>query len=234
MKKVKNIIISIIRIILIVIIIFSLVMIIKWFISTRKNNKLIEKINTKINIDEIRDGKVSVDFDYLKSINSDTVGYISIEGLDINYPVVQTSDNDYYLNHSFDKSKSSTGSIFMDYRNNSMDDRNTVIYGHNMKDGSMFGKLKSLKNMGSTTIYYYENNNTYIFKVFSIYEIDAEDYYTKTNISDTEYLDFLNTLKERSINKYDYNPSLEDKILTLSTCSSSKRRLVVHAALLVD
>lgn len=236
MKNIKRISRIIITVALLGICIFSLVMIIKWFTNTRSNKKLLNEINTRIVIEDIHDGKSTIDFDYLKKINSDTVGYLSIDGVDINYPVVEGDNNDYYLNHSFDKTKNVAGWIFMDYRNSSsiFDDKNTVIYGHNMKDGSMFGKLKQLKNSDIDTIYYYDEENKITFKIISMYEIDAEDYYITTNMNDNEYLKFLNTIKGRSIKKIDYNPSLEDKIITLSTCSSSKKRFVVHAALLQD
>ncbi|MBR4830575.1 MAG: class B sortase [Bacilli bacterium] len=236
MEKIKKIIKIIIELILIVIIIFSLVMIIRWCISSINNRKISKKVNNEIKIDEILDGKRELDFNYLYNINSDTVGYLTIDELGINYPVVKTTNNDFYLNHSFDKSKNIGGWIFMDYRNSSSieEDRNTVIYGHNMKDGSMFGKLKGLKNSDIDTIYYYEKKHKTTFKIISIYEIEEESYYITTHLNDDEYLDFLNTIKNRSIKEFNYNPSIEDKILTLSTCSNNGKRFVVHAAVLLD
>ena len=176
MEKSKKIIYLIIEIILILLIIFSLALIVKWFINTRCNKKLLNEINTKLDIEEVRSGKNEIDYDYLLSINPDTVGYLIVENTSISYPVVKTNNNDYYLNHSFDKSNNVAGWIFMDYRNKS-DDNNIIIYGHNMKDGSMFGKLKILKNNNDHYISYYDNNVKYRYKVFSIYEVEAEDYY---------------------------------------------------------
>ena len=236
MKNIKRISRIVLQIVFIILIIFSLYNIIKWIKNTDDNKKLLEEINTKVTIKDNHDGKRLIDFSYLKDINSDTVGYLSIDGTNIKYPVVKGDNNDYYLNHSFDKTKNRAGWIFMDYRNSSsiFDDKNTVIYGHNMKDGSMFGKLKQLKNSDIDTIYYYDEENKITFKIISMYEIDAEDYYITTNMNDNEYLKFLNTIKGRSIKKIDYNPSIDNKIITLSTCSSSKKRFVVHAALLQD
>lgn len=234
MEKLKKIIRIIIEVVLIAIIVFSLVMIIRWCIGSIKNKKITKEVNKEIKIDEILEGKRELDFNYLNNINSDTVGYLTIDELGINYPVVKTTDNDYYLSHSFDKSKNVGGWIFMDYRNTSMNDKNTIIYGHNMKDGSMFGKLKQLRNSDIDTIYYYDENGKTIFKIISMYEVDEESYYITTDFSDNEYLEFLNTIKSRSIKNINYNPSLEDKILTLSTCSNSGKRFVVHAALLRD
>lgn len=236
MKNTKRIIRIIIELIFVAIILFSLFMIIRWFIGTHKNKKIIEEINTRINVEEIRDGKNKIDFDYLLKLNSDTVGYLSIDGISVNYPVVKTTDNSFYLTHSFDKSKNVGGWIFMDYRNSSsiFDDKNTILYGHNMKDGSMFGNLKQLKNSDVDTIYYYDKENKITFKIISMYEIEEESYYITINMNDSEYLEFLNTIKERSVKKFDYNPSLEDKIITLSTCSTGGKRFVVHATILLD
>lgn len=228
MTKTKKIINITLEVIFILLIIFSLVLIIKWFIDTRNNKKIIDDINTKLNIEEVRTGKNDIDYDYLVNINSDTVGYIIVEGTSINYPVVKTINNDYYLKHSFDKSYNSAGWIFMDYRNN-INDKNIIIYGHNMKDGSMFGKLKLLKKNKESYITYYDNNIKYRYKVFSIYEIEEEDYYLKTVFNGNEYNNFINTLKNRSLYDYGYTPNNEDNIITLSTCTSGSKRLVVHA-----
>lgn len=231
MKNIKRISSIVITIILLSICVFSLIMIIRWITNTKSNKKLLNEINTKIDIEDIHDGKSTIDFDYLKKINSDTVGYLSIDGVDINYPVVRTTDNKYYLKHSFDKSRNVAGWIFMDYNNKDINkDKNTVIYGHNMKDGSMFGKLKLLKKNKSNTIYYYDSNNKYEYRVFSIYEIDAEDYYINTIFnSDKDYLTFIQIIAKRSIYNYEYDIDVNDNIITLSTCTSGSKRLVVHA-----
>lgn len=231
MEKLKKIIRIIIEIILLAIIIFSLAMIIRWCIGSIKNKNMTKKVNKEIKIDETLDGKRKLDFDYLYNINTDTVGYLNIDGIDIKYPVVKTTDNDYYLTHSFDKSKNVGGWIFMDYRNtNILEDKNTIIYGHNMKDGSMFGKLKQLKNSDADTIYYYDKDNKYTYKIFSIYEIDAEEYYITTLFDcGNAYTEFLNKVKSRSIKEYSYEPKYEDNVLTLSTCSTNNKRFVVHA-----
>ena len=229
MKKLKKVIRIIIELILLAIIIFSLYMIIRWFIGSINNKKITKEVNNEIKIEDVKDGKREVDFDYLKNINNDTVGYLIVNNTSINYPVVKTTDNSFYLTHSFDKSKNVGGWIFMDYRN-TINDRNVIIYGHNMKDGSMFGKLKLLKSENSGVITYIENNIKYEYKVFSVYEIDEEDYYIKTTFSsDEDYSAFIRTIKGRSIYNYGLEPDINSKILTLSTCSTSNRRLVVHA-----
>ena len=127
----------------------------------------------------------------------------------------------------------------MDYRNNINNlDNNTIIYGHNRLTGTMFGSLKNLLNKSyqeSTNHYIYltTENNSYVFEVFSTYIISNESYYLKTNFkNDTEYLEFLNTLKSRSTYNFNIELNSNDKIITLSTCSGSNDRMVVHGKLI--
>lgn len=178
-------------------------------------------------------------FEELLKKNTDTVGYLSVNNTKINYPVVQASTNSYYLNRDFNKRKNSMGWIFMDYRNNAKDlDKNTIIYGHNIKQGIMFGTLKYALN---SSWYKKESNQVITFntptknmkwRIFSIYRIPATEDYLKTEFeNDEEYIEFLNMLKNRSI--YNFNVELNEssKILTLSTCFSHTTRHVVHAVL---
>ena len=154
------------------------------------------------------------------------------------YPVLRATNNSFYLNHSFDKSKNSAGWIFADYRNKfDGTDKNIIIYGHNMRDDSMFGSLKNILNSAwydneeNTNITLYTENEKSIYKVFSIYKIESEDYYIKTEFSnDNEFEKFIETLKKRSIKNFNIDISKEDSILTLSTCANNnKYRVVLHA-----
>lgn len=178
-------------------------------------------------------------FDELIKINNDTVGYLSINNTKINYPVVQSDTNSYYLNRDFNKRKNSMGWIFMDYRNNATAlDKNTIIYGHNIKQGIMFGTLKYALN---SSWYKKESNQIITFntplqnmkwQIFSVYKIPAtEDYLKNEFASNEEYLEFANMLKSRSL--YDFKVEIDEnsKILTLSTCFSHSTRHVVHAVL---
>lgn len=178
-------------------------------------------------------------FEELLKKNTDTVGYLSVNNTKINYPVVQASTNSYYLNRDFNKRKNSMGWIFMDYRNNAKDlDKNTIIYGHNIKQGIMFGTLKYALN---SSWYKKESNQVITFntptknmkwRIFSIYRIPATEDYLKTEFeSDEEYTEFLNMLKNRSINNFNVELNESSKILTLSTCFSHTTRHVVHAVL---
>lgn len=218
--------------------------IITWKKHTNANNKIQEVINKSITIeenDEEETTKYTIDFSSLKEINKDTIAYINVNNTNINYIVVQGKDNSFYLNHNFEKKWNIAGWIFGDYRNKFDGfDKNLIIYGHNMKDGSMFDSLKNTLNKD-----WYENPNnyqitlttekeTYNYQVFSTYSIIAEDYYINTSFnSDEEYLNFLNTLKSRSVYNYNVELTTKDKILTLSSClGDGKKRVVLHAKLL--
>lgn len=180
---------------------------------------------------------IQVDFDELIKKNNDTVAWIQVNNTNINYPIVQASDNDYYLNRSYDKKYNEAGWVFMDYRNDSnLNDKNTIIYAHSRLDKTMFGSLsKVLKND------WYKNKDNHIIKmstpyenslwqIFSVYKIEAESYYITTEFdSDDEYLKFLNTIKKRSKYGFDVSLSKDDSIITLSTCYSETERTVVHA-----
>ena len=146
------------------------------------------------------------------------------------------------MNHNFNKDDYQKGAIFADYRNdfNNMS-LNTIIYGHHRLDNTMFGPLdtlfteKNYKN-GSHRIIIKTQSKTYVYNIFSVYEIDPEIYYLTTSFnSDNAYLEFLNTLKSRSIYQYSETLDATSKILTLSTCNlDNSGRLVVHAKLVEE
>lgn len=179
----------------------------------------------------------------LLTINSDTVGWLTVKGTKIDYPVVKTSDNSYYLKRNFNREKDYNGWVFMDYRNNAKSlDSNTIIYAHNRYySGVMFGTLNNVtKNnwRNNPDNLYITFNSMYeqmTWKVFSIYNIEVtSDYlYTKFNTNE-EYQKFINLIKDRSNFKFDTEVTTQDKILTLSTCLDNNRRLVVHAVLQKD
>lgn len=245
--------------IFIIVIIIGLNLYAVYFMLERDNDKketldMLEVIDNSIDIEEdevnynINDNNdmetvktVDLNLNDLKSLNSDTVAYLKVESTNINYPVVQYSDNDFYLDHSFNKNKNQEGWIFLDYRNNINNlDNNTIIYGHNRLTGTMFGTLKNLLNKSYQEsnkhyIYLTTDNNNYVFEVFSTYITSNESYYLKTVFKDdTEYLEFLNTLKARSIYNFNIELTSNDKIITLSTCSGSNDRMVVHGKLIYN
>ena len=239
-NKIK-IIISIIQLIFIVILIYSLINIFLWYRSNKANKQVMEELSQTIETvkeDGEDDKKYKINFEELKSKNSDTVAWLKVENTNIEFPVVKANDNSYYLTHNFNKEDNSAGWIFADYKNKfNGKDKNIVIYGHNMRDNSMFGSLKHVikeewyNNENNKYIILATENEYSIYEVFSVYQIEKEDYYIKTDFnSDKEFEEFLQKVKERSIKDFNIDISKENSILTLSTCANNnKYRVVLHA-----
>ena len=225
MKKRKWYLVFIISSIIIIILIYNIT---SYYYSYKKDLEFKEKI-------------AEYDFDKLKEINSDIVGFIEVDNTNISYPVVKNSDNSYYLNHSYTQEKNNIGSIFLDYRND-LDNlsKNNIIYGHGRLDNTMFGSLNNLldsSNLDSKESYYITLStpkSIMTFKIFSVYTIPKEGYYIKTYFSSNKYFkEFLETIMKRSIYNFNTDVSTNDKILTLSTCKDNfGKRVVVHAKLL--
>ena len=183
---------------------------------------------------------INVNFDELLSLNNETKGWIQVNGTNINYPIVQTSDNDYYLTHAFDKSWNSAGWVFMDYRNDSETfDKNTILYGHSRLDKTMFGSLKNILKSGwldDTSNYVIKLSTPYentMWQVFSVYHLPTTSDYLKVDFSsDSEFSDFLKLIYNRTAHNFGTSVSTNDKILTLSTCYANSEKLVVHAKLI--
>lgn len=162
---------------------------------------------------------------------------LKLNGTDIEYAVVKASDNNYYLDHNFENEYNKAGWIFADYKNK-LDgtDRNIVIYGHNRRDGSMFASLKNIlkeewysKEQNRKITFTTENEES-IYEVLSIYQIEAEDYYITTDFKNGEFLEYIETVKNRSIKDFNIEVTEEDNILTLSTCGNDNDyRVVLHA-----
>lgn len=182
---------------------------------------------------------INVNFNDLKKTNPDIVGWIKVNGTNINYPFVQSKDNKYYLTHSFNKSYNSAGWVFLDYRNNNTNNKNTIIYAHGRTDKTMFGTLKKVLNNR-----WLNNTNNYVIKIstetenslwqiFSIYHIPTTSDYLQTDFyNDTEYQNFLDMIKNRSNHRFNTNVGSNDNILTLSTCYNDNDKMVVHAKLI--
>ena len=180
-----------------------------------------------------------VDFNSLLSTNDDIVVWLSVDSTNINYPIVQTNDNQFYLNNNINKSNDSSGWPFMDFRNDpNMNDDNTIFYGHNLLNNTSFGSVSKMFNNKWFTdsnhkIILLTQDALYTYEVFSIYYSEPENYYLQINLSDDEYIEFLNELKSRSMFNFNSDISAYDKIITLSTCTDdNKGRRVVHAKLL--
>ena len=263
--KWKNLIALLIFLIAFIFLIKSGIDLINYFIDTNNTNEEIKNIEEAVKIEEVPDNEnteiieqkeeipkdnpywdyikmnlISVNFDDLLKINNETKGWIQVNGTNINYPFVQTSNNDYYLTHSYDKSYNQAGWVFMDYRNDTISyDKNTILYAHGMNNKTMFGSLRNILNSS-----WYNNTNNHIIKlstptentlwqVFSVYHIETTNDYIQTEFtSDEEYQTFLDTLKGRSAVIFDTTLNTTDKILTLSTCYNKTDKVVMHAKLI--
>lgn len=251
-------------VIYIIYLLFSAIILLSWFIDSNQTQKITEELEENIIVEKPKDSAkvelinppvteesdywyyikqnlLEVNFSELIQKNPDTVGWVQLPGTNINYPVVQTTDNSFYLSHSYNKESNNAGWVFMDYRNNKEEfDDNTIIYAHSRNDTTMFGSLKNvlttawLENKENHLVYLstpYENT---MWQVFSVYTIPSESYYITPKFeTEEEYTTFLITLKNRSI--YDFNTELNinDKVLTLSTCQDNYgNRIVLHARLI--
>ena len=238
MKKVIKIILIVISIL---IILYSGYRIIDRYLDGKRNRKISNSIseNVKNNKSNSYESlkKIKVDFKKLKSINEDTVGYIKVNNTKVDYVVVKSNNNDYYLNHNFYKEYNIYGWIFTDFRNRfDGSDKNIIIYGHNTDNDEMFSTLENVlneewyKNEENLYIPFITEEEKMIFKIFSIYSIEPEDYYIETEFVDNDFLSFVDKLKSRSIYDFNQNIKRSDKILTLSTClNDGDKRLVIHA-----
>ena len=239
-KKKANIISIILLFIFIILLFYSGTKIVIWYMNNQNNKKISDEIAEFVTVDETKedDEKYVVDFEKLKEKNSDVVAWLKVNGTNIETTVVKTTNNDYYLTHNFNKEYNAAGWIFADYKNKvDGTDKNLVIYGHNMRDDSMFGSLKWVinedwhNNEDNKYITLITENETQIYEVFSVYQTEKEDYYIQTNFNtEKEFSTFLETIKKRSKKDFNVDVNKEDNILTLSTCANNnKYRVVLHA-----
>lgn len=184
--------------------------------------------------------KINELYNSLLDINKDTVGWLKVNNTNIDYPVVQADDNEYYLNNDFEHNKNYNGWIFADSRNNMEDlDQNTIIYGHNKYlNSTMFGDLNKLldnewlSNSENLTIKFDNLYQEMNWQIFSIYKINkTNDYLINSFSSKASFKKFLNIIKNRSMKEFDVDVDPSDKILTLSTCADKNKRIVIHAVL---
>ena len=262
--KLKKVWSNILLLVSLLLIIYSTINIYIWWKDNKKTQEILNDIENRIKITEKEDDSntqiisqddleednpywdyikmnlIDVDFQELKEINNETVGWIQVGGTNINYPFVQGKNNEYYLTHSFDKSYNSGGWVFLDYRNNIVNlNNNTIIYAHNRKDKSMFGSLKNslnkkwLNNTSNHIIKISTEKANSLWQIFSIYHIPTTNDYLQIYFSsNSEFLEFINLIKGRSMFNFDTSVLQTDKILSLSTCYNSSEKLVVHAKLI--
>lgn len=186
---------------------------------------------------------MDIDFDALREINDQVVGWLYVEACDISYPIVKGEDNEYYLNHTFEKNVNSSGAIFMDMVNNeSFLNYNTFLYGHNMRNGAMFGTLKDLYRDDTLCelkpyVYVYLEEEVLKYQIFSYYiTTDTSDSYMNFG-TEEEYKAYVDKVISRSSYKTDLDMSAGNPLLSLSTCSGpsdGNQRFLVHCVLVGD
>lgn len=176
----------------------------------------------------------------LAQINPDIYGWITIEGTEINYPLVQGEDNDYYLDHAYTGDFLPVGSIFVDYRCDESITKNfnTVIYGHNITSGAMFHDVTKFfrdSYFNDTKIYIYTMDGVFVYEPFSVYETRYDYNYFRTGFrSADDFISFAEEMRDNSQKKKDVSFTENDRIITLSTCTNGAyyARYALHAKLI--
>lgn len=240
------------RFISLVIIVICSVVLIRWQIQNNENNDIQSDLSSSVSYDSTKSNPedsplkqefdaINVDFNSLINQNPDTKAWVKIKNTNIEFPVVQATDNDYYLKHNFNNKYNGAGWIFADY-NCKFDNlsQNTIIYGHNRRNGTMFSNLGHLLDDSwsydgeNAYFYFFTPEAKYKAAFFSIYMIKAEGL-TVTSVfsSDEEFLEYVNLIKDRSERKFPETIINGDsRIITLCTCdNTSKNRILVHALL---
>ena len=176
--------------------------------------------------DQSKDGDYvnSANEEELKSINSDYKMWIQIENTNINYPVVQGSDNDYYLKHNFRKESNISGTVFIESANDIDNDKNIILYGHNMRNGTMFNNITNYKEESffneDNKINIIMNNTLYEYEVFSVYVKNVSEVNLAIGFaSEDEFINYAYNEADESLYKKDVDFSAEDNLITLVTCS---------------
>lgn len=191
--------------------------------KTQESNKqkkfTLQHIHTK--------APIEINLEALKEINSDVIGWIVIPHTEISYPIVQGEDNSYYLKHTWDKENNNVGAIFMEARNSAeLNDFNTIVYGHRMRDNSMFGRLKYYVDQEywkqHPQIYVIDESGGHKYDIFAAYEVTVEDGVFDINFeSEEEKQKYINECLEKSVINTKIVPEVKDEILTLSTCTAN-------------
>ena len=239
-NNIREIIRKLLMIVAIIAIIFSLYQLNEIRKDKDSSKKVSEEIINIVGKDE--EDKIKFltkeSFNKLYEINNDFVGYLYYPSLDINEHVVQTINNEYYLNHSFYKEWLVYGTVFLDVDQNS-DDKNKTLYGHWISNStdkfSNLHKLRTESNYANNNIFYYADSEyVYEYEVaVVIYHHSIEDYdnvpYWQGSFSDQQFIDFVNNAKSQAIYETNVNIEVDDKLMSLQTCITfdSDERLVV-------
>lgn len=237
-KKIAN-------VILVAILIFSSFQIANKLMDYKKSEELyseMQDIVTSTEKNNIENPEDNINtYEKLKAINPEYTFWVEVENTNISYPVVQGNDNSYYLKKDFNKENNSAGTIFMDSLNNFEVDSNTVLYGHNMKNKTMFNNVTLFKKKdffnqnNKIKIKHDKEEKEYTYEVFSVYHSDNSFDYNMVKFGQGyTFEDFIDDIKEKSIYKKDIEITENDKIITLSTCSYEFKgaKTTIHAKLI--
>ena len=212
------------------------------FMGYEKSNKLYAELNNEnLEYKDTTDWKnmIDVDFSILTKINSDVAGWIYVEGTDISYPIMYSGDDETYLRTTINMEHATAGSIFLEgYNLPDFSDSHSIVYGHNMRNLSMFGSLKLYKENED----YYDSHRYFQiitpkakmrFEIFSYFDTEPASWvYTVPYYDNQEFSDYINELLSHSYIKLDnYDIDSSDKVVTLSTCSGSEMRFTIHGKL---
>ncbi len=219
---------KLIPLICIVVIFFASWQLIDYFLTYEKVEKQEEELQQKT---------VTSSLTQLQKQYDGLVGWIKINHTKVDYPIMQATNNEFYLTHNYEGEKFRAGSIFLDYRNDPLlNDRHSIIYGHDLRNGSMFGQLRQYEeqSFADTNRHFTIElaNERLTLEVFSAYQTTTDFYYIETVFTNESYGQFIETIKEKSVITFDGNININDQIITLSTCvsdDSGDERFVVHA-----
>lgn len=204
--------------------------------SDLANVEITDISDTAVPLSPYQEALDHIDLAALQAINPDVVGWILIPETDISYPVLHGTDNNYYLNHTWDGSRNSVGAIFLDCQNSrTLDDFNSILYGHKMNNQSMFGLLHQYKNEGfweaHPILYLVDDRGVREYDIFAYYETGTMNTYSLafSDIQDKQV--YIAECLEQSLLDTGIVPEPEDCILTLSTCTGNGHatRWVVQA-----
>ena len=226
-------------------------MLIHIFMEYKKGTDIYENISSSVltpvdkptgdGTDTSSDEEENLPFVYdhqaLLNINSEGQGYLYIPSIDLRLPVVQGTDNEYYLNHTFNKVYNAAGALFIDSRvDKGLGGSNVIIYGHNMKNGSMFAKLAYYKNesfyrqQGNDVFYIYTGDEIREYRIFDAFENDTEGYVYTCNFGTASQLqEYASTVKSYSLYDTGVDVSSATQVVTFSTCTGDgARRIIVQ------
>lgn len=208
-----------------------------WIKSTQDlitiEEEVIEKVVKEVK-DTSKEYSIDINFEELTKINSDIVGWIYIKNTDVNYPIMQTKDNDYYLKKNIYKEYSSCGSIFLDCNTDKFNEDNTVIYGHNLKNQKMFADLKKVYDgdFGKDVyIEVYDTENNFIkYKIFATYMVEPTLEVVKKDFKISEKKKYIDNAYNQSTVKFNCGFNYQKDLLTLVTCDNTgEKRIIVNA-----